>query len=598
MANINGTVNWGQVPRWAPGDEMINQQYNFRQNILVSANKPMIYQAIWTFNATSTPPGTINEQSVPEDSGDVVNCIFHVLATTEYPNPSTADWDEVAVIKKTRDIPNTNIVNTNVPLNQRFTIDISRIIQDQLSYTLVPIGKGSFQNQEFGGMNGGATKQDNITETISPYNVTRNGSYRAIRVWCEFEQLNASLALEVSVDTLGYASNFVDTVRAINSVPAFNLGTYYQDMFVITSYSPSSTSPKRALSNCPNHNFSNTGTPQFKKSVQFTDQAEWLYFYVQESFPSSDPTEYFNRVEVYGIAYHNNGTTTDFVLGSEWQNSLGTTDTYSDISHSFEKHSATQFTQNQNQIAVQNVSPAYINAHAYAPQDLDYPYYTPRTPILSTDDYYKVYVRGGWDDGSWNNTIISSTYFYKLDTQEPQGAYDKVKFHWLNTVGGIDSYTATRNVLESISVDKSLITTALPARNYHQDNENNAGAALANSAYYSDTMRGFDTYKGGQEVLSVNANTNNKVYTEPLNKAKATWLREIFTSPNVWIETPEDGDNQDAAYLENLMNPYLRPKYTPVVLSNSEIVSLDQENGLVQFNIEYTLAQGILTQRN
>ena len=114
-------------------------------------------------------------------------------------------------------------------------------------------------------------------------------------------------------------------------------------------------------------------------------------------------------------------------------------------------------------------------------------------------------------------------------------------------------------------------------------------------------MRGFDTYKGGQEVLSVNANTNNKVYTEPLNKAKATWLREIFTSPNVWIETPEDGDNQDAAYLENLMNPYLRPiktKYTPVVLSNSEIVSLDQENGLVQFNIEYTLAQGILTQRN
>ena len=49
------------------------------------------------------------------------------------------------------------------------------------------------------------------------------------------------------------------------------------------------------------------------------------------------------------------------------------------------------------------------------------------------------------------------------------------------------------------------------------------------------------------------------------------------------------------------MNDYLRPAkalYTPVILTNSEVVSLDQEKGLVKFNIEYTLAQGIITQRN
>ena len=114
-------------------------------------------------------------------------------------------------------------------------------------------------------------------------------------------------------------------------------------------------------------------------------------------------------------------------------------------------------------------------------------------------------------------------------------------------------------------------------------------------------MRGWDTYKGGQEVLNVNANVNNTVYTEPLNKSEATWLREIFTSPNVWMETPTDGSSHDAAYHENIMNPYLRPvrtQYTPVIITNSDITSLDQENGLVQFNIEYTLSQGVLTQRN
>ena len=49
------------------------------------------------------------------------------------------------------------------------------------------------------------------------------------------------------------------------------------------------------------------------------------------------------------------------------------------------------------------------------------------------------------------------------------------------------------------------------------------------------------------------------------------------------------------------MNPYLRPEsiiYKPVIITNSEVVSLDQEKGLVMYNIEYTISQGVLTQRN
>ena len=132
--------------------------------------------------------------------------------------------------------------------------------------------------------------------------------------------------------------------------------------------------------------------------------------------------------------------------------------------------------------------------------------------------------------------------------------------------------------------------------------ESDGSTTLDRWAYYSDTMRGFDTYKGGKEVLNVEADVNNKVYTEPLTKIEATWLREMFTSPNVWIETPSKGEaSADASYYMNRYNDILRPelnKYTPVIITNSDIVSLNQEEGLVKFNIEYTLAQGIITQRN
>ena len=616
---INGTVDWGQIPLWYVEDpivgsyfDMQNQQFSFSSNYLVSANMPLIYQIVWTSTG-------VNEMYVPVASGDVVNCIFHVLGTTEYPLPTTSEWDTLAIVRKTRDIPNTNVVNGNIPQNQRFTLDVSRIVQDQLSYSLVPIGKGSWQNQEFGGMNGGETKQDNITETISPYNVTRNGVYRTIKVHCTFEQLDASGNLITSTTTKSAAPH----VRVINSVPDFTKNTYYARTHMLNRYSPTATVPKKALTNCPNTSAGTTTTfvPGFiKKRVRSSDQAEWLYYFIQDTRPSGagiSGSERFNLYEVYGQAYNKDGSTgSDFVLGSDWEPSDGGASRIcSDISHSFaiETSSSYLFEDIQYQIGVQNVSPAYINGHAYPPQNCNYPYGAvcasggggaQFSPITANTDHYKVYVRGVWyDDASttWKNITLSSTSWYKIDDQEQKSVYDHVKFHWLNAVGGIDSYTATRNVMESLSVDKSLITGNLPARRYHQATKLFDGTAVANGDYINDTMRGWDTYKGGQEVLNVNANVNNTVYTEPLNKSEATWLREIFTSPNVWIETPTDGSLHDAAAHETTMNPYLRPvrtQYTPVIITNSDITSLDQENGLVQFNIEYTLSQGVLTQRN
>ena len=57
----------------------------------------------------------------------------------------------------------------------------------------------------------------------------------------------------------------------------------------------------------------------------------------------------------------------------------------------------------------------------------------------------------------------------------------------------------------------------------------------------------------------------------------------------------------DATEMGNKMNPYLRPstkEYIPVIITNSDIDTVDQKRGLVTFNIEYTLAHKVITQRN
>tara|TARA_B100001063_G_scaffold67431_1_gene61357 strand:- start:1443 stop:1772 length:330 start_codon:yes stop_codon:yes gene_type:complete len=109
-------------------------------------------------------------------------------------------------------------------------------------------------------------------------------------------------------------------------------------------------------------------------------------------------------------------------------------------------------------------------------------------------------------------------------------------------------------------------------------------------------MRGGNLYKGGREVLNVNAERNNSVYTEPLNKNTAKWLEEIMTSPNVWIEM-----DTDATARGNTVNPYQRPstkEYIPVIITNSEAETVNQEAGLVKFNLEYTLSHKVQTQSN
>ena len=608
------SVQFGIVPYYigsntSPYPPMQHMNNRYQGNYLISANTPMIYQIQWV--GTS-----VNENYTPSVTGDVVNVVFQIYSTTDYPVPSAfADWDLLGEISKKRDVSNTNIVTSSVPNVQSFTIDIANMVSDELSYSLVPIGKGSWQNQEYGGLNGGGAKQDNITETVSPYNVSRNGTYRTIRVDARLEVLDSS-GLVVTSST-GVTSTAA--VRVINSVPNFKSKLYSNQMWILSQYTVSTGSQRRALTTCPNSSVTTTGQ-NYMKPISISDEAEFLYFFCKNSYngATNENTDNYNRYEMYGQAYNKDGSTGEnFVLGSDWVPSDGASSRIcSDISHNFAISSAnaSHFAHNQNQMCVQNVAPAYINGHAYETGSGNYPYGVGNmlavTPITSNTGWYRVYVRGYYFSGyqnDWVDVRHSNVYWYRMDENGTEkSSYENVRFHWLNSMGGIDSYTARRDVLESISVERSLMQTALPNRRIFQDKEYADDAAVADSAYYSDTMRGSDYYRGGKEVLSINANVNNAVYTEPLNKIESTWLREMFTSPNVWIETPTaDSDElnyeSDAGSLLNDQNSYLRPSktvYTPVILNNTEITSVNEAEGLVMFNIEYTLSQGILTQRN
>ena len=80
---------------------------------------------------------------------------------------------------------------------------------------------------------------------------------------------------------------------------------------------------------------------------------------------------------------------------------------------------------------------------------------------------------------------------------------------------------------------------------------------------------------------------------------ESKWLEEILTSPNVWVEL----DNEAGFWAEFVTNnsPELHPStrdYFPVTITNSSLTTVDQALGLVKFNLEYTMANSIVTQSN
>jgi hypothetical protein len=560
MADINGVI-YDSFSPISFSNSAKSLSLNWRSNYLVSANVPKRYQVRWNgLNEAQTPlktNGTAN-------SGDIINMVFYVYATTRFENgvfPSNnANWDLVGTIKKSRDIANKQYNSNNTLANQRFTVDISQICQDLLSYSLVPISKGTWQSSLWGGMNGGQTKQDNVAEDVSLYNVTPNGSYRHIKVVAIPEViLSTGLVVEATEKI-----NFTP-ITVINSVHQ-----YEKDEVWLFDRFPIGNGAGGFLSYCPNNSSSIAILPKQKKSVRVDETAEWLYFYIRRAAKVAGAA---NRVNLKVIT------------------SDGNTFYVNDFADNLDYNgSASEYYEKQNKMCVQNVSVDYLNSNA---KQVDGTAYT-GSKITASTTYYTISL---WFTGSgFAESRMSEYRWFNIDREDEKLPYDFVRFYWLNRMGAIDSYTAKRSVIESISVNRDTIETKSADRTWYQDNDDRFGTLIPDADYISNTMRGGNLYKGGREVLNVNAQKNNSVYTEPLNKNTAEWLQEIMTSPNVWIEM-----DTDATARGNTVNPYQRPstkEYIPVIITNSDVETVNQEAGLVKFNIEYTLSHKVQTQRN
>ena len=584
MAAINGTARWGIVPLDFDGSQLSYMSQDYRGNYLKSVNDQLRYEIVWFKSG-------VGESVEPSVEGDVVNVIFKVETSVNGSN-----WTTIGTIKKSRDIANKRYNGGNAPAGHRFTIDVSQLVSDQLSYSLCPINKGTWQSNYYGGMNGGLTMQDNVINkdaitggsAISIFNVSDNGTFRILRVNATFEiigDISSNGALEMASNS----AIVTPSITVINSVNQFERdSTYYEGEFLHQQSSPTSNSPKRFNTRCPNWYWEDDvpNKVAYNKLVRMDEQAEFLQWYVYSTYDGSYPTEYYNYSEIYGTTYLADGTVEGYFVMADFNSLLA-------------ERNATEFEQSQTRMLIQNVSPDFINNNAFAPQVTARPYTTSISPITASTHRYSLYFRGKYYNattGTFIRKIHSATNWYQIDRENENIPYGYVRFHWLNSMGGIDSYTAKRDVVEGLTISRDVIERKSGDRTWYQANANHNGAVSPNSSYISDTMRGGDIYKGGREVTNVNAERVQSVYTEPLNTSVAKWLEEIMLSPNVWIEK-----DTEATKMGYTRNPYLRPStkgYIPVIITNSDIETVNQENGLVRFNIEYTLAHKVQTQRN
>jgi len=589
MAAINGAVDWGIVPYDYNGSQLSYMSWDFRFNILKSANDQLRYQIVWNYS-------NYTEGTEPHKYGDVVNAIFKVETSVDQVN-----WTTIGSIKKARDVANKRYDNGTSPLGHRFTVDVSQLVADQLSYSLCPINKGTWQSPFYGGMNGGIIMQDNVIGStggsggypVSDYNVSDNGTLRFLRVTAKFDMIGSSVnnyELELSSTT----KSGLPIIALINSVNQFERDSVlYEKTFLHNDLGVSSSSPRRFNTNCPNWFYSDAlNKVAYHKKVRMDEQAEFLQWYVSKIEDDASNTQFYNYSEIFGQTYAADGTpVNEFVMA--------------DFNSLLNNNSNVEFGKDQYRMLIQNVSPDYINNNAYVPQTgAGRPYLTSISPLTTGVHRYSLTFRGRYYNtptSAYVTKTHSATNWYEIDREDENTPYPYVRFHWLNAMGGTDSYTAKRDIVEGLTISRDVVERKSADRTWYQDDRGYKSGApnyfdVPDADYISDTMRGGNLYKGGREVSNVNAERVMNVYTEPLNESVAKWLEEMLLSPNVWIEK-----DTPATKRGNQANPYLRPTtkgYIPIIITNSDIETVNQSQGLVKFNIEYTLSHKVKTQRN
>lgn len=573
MATINGTtgnVNALKQPRGT----LTSYGYGESDNqVLVSCNSPMIYQLQWGQTLSNVKNIMLESEYT---ANDVVNVIFDVYIGNEYGVSGNAGGGNMVLagsLRKSRDLPyianegiSPEYVTGNALINfHTFTVDISSIVKNYLTYTLTPILKGSPSSQF-------AMSGNYNTNNLLDY-TSISGTDRIVDVRARFEiyEQDPNISKKL-IEAAGH--------KDLNALGVINAAIQHTDKIGLNDFAftnGSLTASKKFLSNCPNDNF-DYSTVESYKSIRLDDEGEYLSWWQYRLANNGSPNYDYDMTDFYMqiVTTESDGTSKTASL-RDFQETLGN-DTGTFNSTWWGATGYNPSTPYLWKVLSQNISPAFVNS------------VTSNTITSDTESYEVKLICSGATLGA--SQRVSESRFYRIDKETKNPAYDFVRFHWLNRMGGIDSYTAKRNITETVQANKIFFERKSPNPLYAQQYN-------TSNVYGFTTSRdpvGSDLYKPSVNTFSIEATRSNTVYTEPLNDVESKWLEEIITSPNVWIELlTEAGDwNRDR-------NPESHPSqrdYFAVTINNSEVETVNQELGLVKFNLTYTMANGINTQSN
>ena len=173
------------------------------------------------------------------------------------------------------------------------------------------------------------------------------------------------------------------------------------------------------------------------------------------------------------------------------------------------------------------------------------------TTIPANTKSYRIAVR----DSDAN--LISQNYIFNIIDDDCKG-FEKIRLTWLNRLGAWDYYSFTKRNVRTVETQRT---------SYKQI-----------SGLYNESVFMTHGYKGGQKTFYTNAKERVTLNTDFVTESTATWLEELFTSPEVYIinEFSTDGS-------EGYINKYVQP----VTITSSTYTKQTRANdNLLQYTLE------------
>mgnify|MGYP003632965930 CR=1 FL=1 len=134
---------------------------------------------------------------------------------------------------------------------------------------------------------------------------------------------------------------------------------------------------------------------------------------------------------------------------------------------------------------------------------------------------------------------VTKTYTFEIDRK----CHDySTRFHWLNRLGGYDSWTF--------------------------DGASSRGQNQSKALYEQNLDYSFNIYDSETGINAIESKNTFSTYSGLLNNDKRKWLEELYTSPEVYVI--EDG------------------AYVPILITDSQVKTIDDDKKLIQVKINYT----------